>query len=225
MLSVKTLSRYKVVAFLFQTSDARLVLRAIITRYFVPTGLKIGVTQIDTRIGTAWRSQTYCLSVLGKLLSRQRADPTMYSLLHKGSRTNAGYSSWQSFRRTTQSDRECERMTLSGNDGLRRRPIQQMCHQLTLSQEVALQAVARQICRVRYRGLRAIRKTRAQAGFEWGQAHCSRRWTRGCHGVSLSQYLPDTRPYRGCDYLTTSSHVAQHRVGKGMPPTVATGWW
>lgn len=64
VLCVKNLSRHKVVAFLFKSSDARVVLRAIITRYFVPTGLTIGVTLIDTRIDIASESQKDCLSLL-----------------------------------------------------------------------------------------------------------------------------------------------------------------
>ena len=47
MLCVDDFSRYKIVAFMAKTSDATAVLRAIIARYFAPTGLNIGVIRTD----------------------------------------------------------------------------------------------------------------------------------------------------------------------------------
>ena len=47
MLCVDDFSRCKIVAFMVKTSDAKAVLRAIIARYFAPTGLIIGVIRTD----------------------------------------------------------------------------------------------------------------------------------------------------------------------------------
>ena len=47
MLCVDDFSRYKIVAFMAKTSDATVVLRAIIARYFEPAGLNIGVIRTD----------------------------------------------------------------------------------------------------------------------------------------------------------------------------------
>ena len=47
MICVDEFSRYKIVAFMARKSDATVMLRAIIAKYFVPTRLKIGVIRTD----------------------------------------------------------------------------------------------------------------------------------------------------------------------------------
>lgn len=67
VLCVKNFSRDNVVAFLFKTSDARVVL--------CTPGLSIGVTLIDTRIDIVWKSQKDCLSLLTKIHIRHKRTP------------------------------------------------------------------------------------------------------------------------------------------------------
>ena len=72
MLCVDDFSRYKIVAFMAKKSDATVVLRAIIARYFAPAGLNIGVIRTDK--GGEFRGA--CHSLLAELgIKHERTPP------------------------------------------------------------------------------------------------------------------------------------------------------
>ena len=72
MLCVDNFSRYKIVAFMPKTSDATVVLRAIIARYFAPSRLNISVIRTDN----GGESQGAFQSLLAELgIKHERTPP------------------------------------------------------------------------------------------------------------------------------------------------------
>ena len=71
ILCVDDFSRYKTIAFMAKTSDATAVLGAIITRYFAPAGLSIGVI----RTGNGEEFQGAFQSLLAELIIKHERTP------------------------------------------------------------------------------------------------------------------------------------------------------